>query len=184
MTNGMSQFERSGENANSAIVAEISPDDFGNKPLEGIVFQRKWEKFAFHLGGENYFAPVQLVGDFLANLPSKELGSVSPSYQPGFQLGNLREAFPDYIIAPIREALSFFNQRIPGFVMRDAVLTGVETRTSSPVRILRGKDMQSVSVSGLYPIGEGSGYAGGIMSSALDGIKAAEIIIEAFQEVN
>jgi len=134
------------------------------------------EQRAFELGGGTYDAPGQLVGDFLAGRPSTEFGSVQPSYKPGVQLGDLSNSLPDYIIAAIREALPVFERQIQGFVMADAILTGVETRTSSPIRILRGRDFQSVNITGLYPSGEGSGYAGGILSSAVDGIKVAEAV--------
>jgi uncharacterized FAD-dependent dehydrogenase len=182
VTNGMSQFARDGENANSAIVAEVYPEDFSNEPLGGFEFQRLWERNAFNLGGSDYFAPVQLVDDFKNNHRSDQLGRVKPTYRPGVRLANLDEALPGQITAAIREALGKFNGRIPGFTDKDAVLTGVETRTSCPVRILRGKDGQSISVKGIFPAGEGSGYAGGIMSSAVDGIKAAENINTLYNE--
>jgi uncharacterized FAD-dependent dehydrogenase len=178
VTNGMSQYARNEINANSAIVAEVYPSDFIGGPLEGIEYQRHWERIAFHNGGGDFNAPCQLVGDFLAGRSSTGLGSVLPSYQPGIKLSNLWDCLPDYILASIAEALPEFEKRIHGFIQDDAVVTGVETRTSSPVRILRGDDYQSVSIRGLYPIGEGSGYAGGILSSAIDGIKAAEAIIK------
>ena len=177
VTNGMSQYARDEKNANSAIVAEVYPSDFGTEPLSGIEFQKVWEKIAYQIGGENYFAPCQLLGDFLDGIPSKGLGDVVPSYTPGFELTELNQALPDYVAVAIREALPQFEKRIKGFTRKDAVLTGVETRTSAPVRILRGKDFQSASTKGLYPAGEGSGYAGGILSSAMDGIKVAEAII-------
>jgi uncharacterized FAD-dependent dehydrogenase len=176
VTNGMSQYSRNAGNANSAIVVEVFPKDYPEGPLAGIDYQRKWEKRAFELGGGTYDAPGQLVGDFLAGRPSTEFGSVQPSYKPGVHLGDLSNSLPDYIISAIREALPVFDKQIKGFVMADAILTGVETRTSSPVRIVRGRDFQSVSLPGLYPAGEGSGYAGGILSSAVDGIKAAEAV--------
>lgn len=177
VTNGMSQFARNGVNANSAIVAEVFPADFSEGPLAGFLFQRQWEQIAFELGGGNYQAPVQLVGDFLQGKISEQIGRVVPTFQPGFQLADLEKALPAEINEAIREGLRKFDQRLPGFAGPDAVLTGVETRTSCPLRITRGKDGQSLSIQGLYPVGEGSGYAGGIMSSALDGIKAAESII-------
>ena len=176
VTNGMSQYSRNAVNANSAIVVEVFPADYPESPIAGIAFQRKWEQRAFELGGGTYDAPGQLVGDFLAGRPSNEWGSVKPSYKPGVHLGDLSSSLPDEIIAAIREALPAFEKQIPGFAMADAVLTGVETRTSSPIRILRGSDFQSVNIAGLYPAGEGSGYAGGILSSAVDGIKAAEAV--------
>ncbi len=176
VTNGMSQYSRNAGNANSAIVVEVFPEDYPESPLAGIDYQRKWEQRAFELGGSTYDAPGQLVGDFLAGRPSTELGSVQPSYKPGVHLGDLSTSLPDYIIEAIREALPVFEKQIQGFVMADAILTGVETRTSSPIRILRGRDFQSVNITGLYPAGEGSGYAGGILSSAVDGIKVAEAV--------
>ena len=176
VTNGMSQYSRNAGNANSAIVVEVFPEDYPESPLAGIDYQRKWEKRAFELGGGTYNAPCQLVGDFLVGRPSTEFGSVKPSYKPGVQLGDLSTSLPGYIIEAIREALPVFEKQIQGFVMPDAILTGVETRTSSPVRILRGRNFESVNIKGLYPSGEGSGYAGGILSSAVDGIKAAEVV--------
>ena len=178
VTNGMSQYARSGANANSAIVAEVFPEDYGQHPMDGFLFQRKWEKNAFMMGGGNYDAPVQLVGDFLHGITRSGIGDVIPSYLPGYKLCDLRQALPSQVVKSIQEALPVFNRKIQGFTMPVAILTGVETRTSSPLRILRGGDFQSVSCKGLYPVGEGSGYSGGIMSSAIDGIKAAEMIIE------
>jgi uncharacterized FAD-dependent dehydrogenase len=176
VTNGMSQYSRNASNANSAIMVEVFPEDYPESPLAGIDYQRKWEQRAFELGGSNYDAPGQLVGDFLAGRPSTDFGSVSPSYKPGVQLGDLSTSLPSYIIESIREALPVFDKQIQGFIMEDAILTGVETRSSSPIRIVRGKDFQSVNISGLYPAGEGAGYAGGILSSAMDGIKVAEVV--------
>ena len=174
VTNGMSQYGRNAANANSAVVCEVSPRDYPGGPLAGIAFQRRWEEAAFQAGGENYHAPAQLVGDFLAGRASRSLGAVEPTYQPGVRPADLRACLPDYAAAAIREALPAFEEKIRGFAMEEAVLTGVETRTSSPVRILRGEDYQSITLPGLYPAGEGAGYAGGILSSAVDGIKAAE----------
>ena len=176
VTNGMSQYSRNAGNANSAILVEVFPKDYPGSPLAGIDYQRKWEQRAFELGGGTYDAPGQLVGDFLAGRPSTEFGSVLPSYKPGVHLGDLSTSLPDYIIEAIREALPVFDKQIRGFVMPNAILTGVETRSSSPIRIVRGKDFQSVNITGLYPAGEGSGYAGGILSSAVDGIKVAEAV--------
>lgn len=176
VTNGMSQYSRNAGNANSAIVVEVFPEDYPESPLAGIDYQRKWEQRAFQLGGGTYEAPGQLVGDFLDGRPSTKFGSVQPSYKPGVHLTDLSVSLPDYIIEAIREALPVFEKQIKGFVMAEAILTGVETRTSSPIRILRGKDFQSVTIRGLYPAGEGSGYAGGILSSAVDGIRAAEAV--------
>jgi uncharacterized FAD-dependent dehydrogenase len=177
VTNGMSQYSRNERNANSGIVVGITPEpDYPGHPLAGIELQRRWEAQAFKLGGENYQAPGQLLGDFLAGRPSTAFGSVKPSYTPGVHLTDLSTALPDYAIAAIREALPAFDRRIKGFAMPDALLTGVETRTSSPVRIKRGEDLQSVNTRGLYPAGEGAGYAGGILSAAVDGIKVAEAL--------
>jgi len=181
VTNGMSQYSRNERNANSAIVVGITPEDYlpyhpEGGPLAGIALQRHWESRAFELGGGNYDAPAQRVGDFLAQRASTALGSVRPSYTPGVCLGDLGDALPDYAIAAIREALPAFDRQLKGFAMPDALLTGVETRTSSPVRITRGNDYQSLNVRGLYPAGEGAGYAGGILSAAVDGIKVAEAL--------
>ena len=177
VTNGMSQYSRQERNANAAIVVGIDPQqDFPDHVFAGIDLQRKLEKLAYQLGGSNYHAPAQLVGDFLQNKPSTELASVTPSYQPGVALGDLSKALPEFAITAIREAIPAFDKKIKGFAMADAILTGVETRTSSPICIKRGKDMQSINTTGLYPTGEGAGYAGGILSAAIDGIKAAEAI--------
>jgi uncharacterized FAD-dependent dehydrogenase len=179
VTNGMSQYSRDGVNANSAIVAEVIPGDFPDDPLEGFRFQQNWEQKAFTLGGEDYCAPVQMVEDFFLGKISRQLGGIQPTYQPGVRLVDLNQLLPYQIREAIREALEEFNQRITGFSGPDAILTGIETRTSCPVRILRGKDGQSISIQGIYPVGEGSGYAGGIISSAIDGIKSAENILTA-----
>jgi hypothetical protein len=177
VTNGMSQYSRNERNANAGIVVGITPADFpGNDPLAGIELQRMLESRAFELGGGNYDAPAQLVGDFIEGKSSTALGSVEPSYKPGVHLTDLASALPDYAIEAIREALPAFDQQIKGYAMKDAVLTGVETRTSSPVRITRGDDFQSLNVRGLYPAGEGAGYAGGILSAGVDGIKVAEAV--------
>ncbi|MCK5703788.1 MAG: FAD-binding protein, partial [Cyclobacteriaceae bacterium] len=182
VTNGMSQYTRENANANSAIVAEVFPGDLGENPMDGFLFQRHWEQKAFQMGGENFNAPVQLVGDFLSGTQNIKISSVVPSYLPGYTLSNLKESLPPAIIKTILEALPVFNNKIPGFTQPDAILTGVESRTSSPLRILRGTDFQSISLRGIFPIGEGSGYAGGIMSSSIDGIKAAEHIIKIINE--
>lgn len=180
VTNGMSQYSRHERNANSAIVVGISPEDYdenGSKDnvLAGIEFQRRLEETAFKLGGENYDAPVQLVGDFLAGRKSGEHGTVEPSYKPGVKYCDLSETLPDYAIEAIREALPAFERKIKGFSMADATLTAVETRTSSPINITRDKEsFESVNTKGLYPAGEGAGYAGGILSAGIDGIKVAE----------
>ncbi|HVL10672.1 MAG TPA: NAD(P)/FAD-dependent oxidoreductase [Burkholderiaceae bacterium] len=176
VTNGMSQYSRNERNANAGIVVGITPDDFPGGPLAGIAFQRQWETRAFELGGGDYSAPGQLVGDFIAGRPSTTLGAVQPSYTPAVRPTDLSTALPEYIISAIREALPQIDRKIAGFAMHDAVLTGVETRTSSPVRIRRGDDYQSVNVRGLYPAGEGAGYAGGIYSAAIDGIEVAEAV--------
>ncbi len=176
VTNGMSQYSRNERNANAGIVVGLTPADCGEGPLAGIDFQRELESRAYLLGGENYNAPGQLVGDFIANQASTKFGSVLPSYKPGVTLGDLSHALPDYAIAAIREALPAFDKKIPGFALADALLTGVETRTSSPVRIKRNEDFQSINTRGFYPAGEGAGYAGGIMSAAIDGIRVAEAV--------
>ena len=188
VTNGMSQYSRNERNANAGIVVGITPQDYRQdgradgtvNPLDGIAFQRHWESRAFELGGENYEAPGQLVGDFIKGQKSAALGSVLPSYTPGVRLTDLGErgnsSLPGYAIAALREALPAFERQIKGFSMPDAVLTGVETRTSSPLRITRGRDHQSLNVKGLYPAGEGAGYAGGIMSAGVDGIEVAEAL--------
>jgi hypothetical protein len=194
VTNGMSQYSRNERNANAGIVVGIDPEDYRQDqsrrgtgavpPLDGIAFQRQWESRAFELGGGGYVAPGQLVGDFIAGrhgaAVTREFGSVMPSYQPGVHLTDLnvkgRESLPPYALEAIREALPAFDRQIKGFSMKDAVLTGVETRTSSPLRIPRGRDGQSLNVRGLYPAGEGAGYAGGIMSAGVDGIEAAEAV--------
>ena len=199
VTNGMSQYSRNERNANAGIVVGIDPRDYptdtasfhaafgdsvnpqkrpddAHHPLSGIVLQRRLESNAYVLGGSSYEAPAQLVGDFMADRTSTTLGSVTPSYKPGVKLGNLADALPHYAIAAIRDALPVFGKKIKGFDMDDAVLTGVETRTSSPLRITRGEDFQSLNVAGLYPAGEGASYAGGILSAGVDGIKVAEAL--------
>ena len=176
VTNGMSQYSRNERNANSGIVVGITPEDYRGDVLAGIEFQRKWEARAFDLGGQDYCAPGQLVGDFLAGRASTTLGAVTPSYKPGVHLCDLSSALPDYAIAAMREALPVFERQIKGFAMHDAVLTGVETRTSSPLRIKRGSDFHNLNTRGLYPAGEGAGYAGGILSAAVDGIEVAEAV--------
>jgi uncharacterized FAD-dependent dehydrogenase len=180
VTNGMSQYSRNERNANAGIVVGITPADFpggvGDPPLAGMQLQHRLEAHAFELGGGTYEAPGQLVGDFLAGRASTRLGSVMPSYKPGVRLTDLSTALPSYAIEAIRQALPAFDRQIKGFAMPDAVLTGVETRTSSPLRMTRGEDCQSVNVKGLYPAGEGAGYAGGILSAGVDGIKVAEAL--------
>ncbi|MEJ2108743.1 MAG: hypothetical protein P8Z37_02305 [Acidobacteriota bacterium] len=177
VTNGMSSHARNRVNANSALLVGIAPTDFsGEGPLAGLAFQRYWEKRAYDLGGGGYRAPAQLVGDFLAARVSRTLGDIEPSYQPGVSLSDLAQSLPEYAVDALREALPIFERKIKGFSRPDAVLTGVETRSSSPVRIIRNSSMESVSAEGLFPAGEGAGYAGGIISAAVDGIKAAEAI--------
>lgn len=176
VTNGMSQYSRNERNANSGLVVGITPDDFPAHPLAGIDLQRLLETHAFILGGSNYQAPGQLVGDFLAGIASTTWGTVQPSYTPGVHLCDLSTALPDYAITAIREAIPAFDKKIKGFAMHDAILTGVETRTSSPIRIKRKNDYQSINIKGLYPAGEGAGYAGGILSAAVDGIRVAEAL--------
>jgi len=174
VTNGMSQYSRAERNANSAIVVGIDPSDYPGNPLAGIDFQRALERNAYVLGGSNYDAPAQKVGNFLKGTSSETVGSVVPSFQPGIKLTDLSKALPDFCIEAIREAIPVFNRKIKGFALEDALLTGVETRTSAPICIKRGKDFQSINTHGLYPAGEGAGYAGGILSAAIDGIKVAE----------
>jgi uncharacterized FAD-dependent dehydrogenase len=176
VTNGMSQYSRNERNANAGIVVGITPEDYPGGPLAGLDFQRQIESHAYVLGGSTYEAPGQLVGDFLMGRASTELGSVTPSYKPGVHLTDLATSLPDYAIEAIREAIPAFEKQIKGFSMHDAILTGVETRTSSPLRITRGADFQSLNVKGLYPAGEGAGYAGGILSAGVDGIRVAEAL--------
>jgi uncharacterized protein len=174
VTNGMSQYSRAERNANAGIVVGITPDDYPGDALAGMHFQRYWERRAFEVGGRDYFAPAQLVGDFLADRPSTALGAVVPSYKPGVRPTDMNLCLPEFATTAMREALAAFDKDIAGFAMRDAVMTGVETRTSSPIRIKRGADLQSLNTRGLYPAGEGAGYAGGILSAAVDGIRVAE----------
>jgi len=176
VTNGMSQYSRNERNANAGIVVGITPEDYPGGPLAGLDFQRQIESHAYVLGGSTYEAPGQLVGDFLMGRASTELGSVTPSYKPGVHLTDLATSLPDYAIQAIREAIPAFEKQIKGFSMHDAILTGVETRTSSPLRMTRGADFQSLNVKGLYPAGEGAGYAGGILSAGVDGIRVAEAL--------
>jgi len=185
VTNGMSQYSRNERNANAGIVVGIEPQDYAHYDkgvpgetgvLAGVALQRHWESQAFLQGGASYAAPGQRVGDFLAGVPSKTLGSVVPSYKPGVLATDLSACLPDYAIAAIREAIPAFGRQIRGYDMEDAVLTGVESRTSCPIRVPRGEDFQSTNTRGLYPAGEGAGYAGGILSAGVDGIKVAEAI--------
>ena len=202
VTNGMSQYSRAERNANAGFVVGIAPEDYPQDeaalqralgdglghgpqphgqvhPLAGIALQHQWEAQAYVLGGSNYSAPAQLVGDFLAGRPSSALGSVQPSYRPGIALGDLSTALPSYAIAALREALPAMGRKIKGYDMPEALLTGVETRTSSPLRIDRGEDFQSLNTPGLFPAGEGAGYAGGILSAGVDGIKVGEAVARA-----
>lgn len=182
VTNGMSQYSRNERNANAGIVVNIDPTDFLEdailNPLAGVVLQRQLETHAYTLGSPSgaYFAPAQLVGDFLANRSSTQLGKIIPSYKPGVHLTNLSSLLPDFAIIAMREALPAFGKKIKGFDRYDAILTGVETRTSSPMRVTRAENFQSINVKGLYPAGEGAGYAGGILSAGVDGIKVAQAV--------
>ena len=181
VTNGMSEHARDGKNANSALLVGVTPEDFGDgDPLSGIAFQRLWESRAFNLGGGNYKAPAQLVGDFLQGKPSASWGAVIPTYPRGVVLTDLHQCLPPYVTDTLKEALLSFNQKMPGFAWEEAILTGVETRSSSPVRIVRNDNFQA-SLAGLYPAGEGAGYAGGIVSAAVDGLRVAEAIIRRYR---
>lgn len=183
VSNGMSEYKRDGKNANSALLVGVAPDDFGSEhPLAGIDFQRKWESLAYMAGGGSYKAPAQLVEDFLNDRISTGWGEVLPTYKPGVAFADMRSCLPGYVIDTLKEAIMYFGTRLKGFDRGDSILTGVETRSSSPVRITRDMDYQS-NIKGLYPIGEGSGYAGGIMSSAVDGLRIAEKIMEQFAPV-
>jgi hypothetical protein len=178
VTNGMSLHARNFQNGNSALLVNVAAADFGHgHPLSGIAFQKQWEEKAFVAGGRNYFAPVQRVGDFLAGKPSSSMGEVVPSYSPGITPCDLRECLPGFAAEALRQAIPRLENTLKGFAMADAVMTGVESRSSSPVSILRDEDFQSLSVQGVYPAGEGAGYAGGIVSSAVDGIRVAEAIL-------
>jgi hypothetical protein len=177
VTNGMSRHSRNKPNANSALLVGITPRDFGStSPLAGIEFQRRWERKAFETGGNNYFAPVQLVGDYLSGRSSDSLGDVRPSYTPGITLCDLAECLPGFVVETLRLAIPQMDKKLKGFARNDAVMTAVESRSSSPIRIVRNETLQSPAIKGLYPAGEGAGYAGGIISSAVDGIKIAEAI--------
>jgi uncharacterized FAD-dependent dehydrogenase len=181
VTNGMSQYSRNERNANSGFVVGIDPErDYPGHPLAGIEFQRKWESLAYTAGGSTYAAPAQKVGDFLAGKPSEALGVVEPSYKPGIKMTDLAECLPPFVLEAMREALPVFGRQIAGYDHPDVLMTGVETRTSSPIRVTRGKDLQSLNVAGLFPAGEGAGYAGGILSAAVDGIKVAEAVAAAY----
>ena len=184
VTNGMSQYSRNERNANSAIVVGIDPEqDYPNHPLAGIELQRQLETLAFELGGKDYSAPAQTIGDFLKGKPNSELGDVKPSYTPGITLTDLSKALPDFAVDAIREAIPAFNKKIQGFSSDDGLLTGVETRTSSPISIKRNKEFQSINTEGLFPAGEGAGYAGGILSAGIDGIKVAEAVAKSMLNI-
>lgn len=177
VTNGMSMRARDGENINSGLLVGIGPNDFKDThPLGGMRFQEYWEKQAFILGGGDYCAPIQTVGDFLTNKATKTLGSIMPTYKPGVKPENLRKCLPDYVSDTLSSAIPIFDRSLRGFADSNAIMTGIETRSSSPVRILRGEDFQSV-IRGIFPCGEGAGYAGGITSAAVDGIKVAEALV-------
>jgi uncharacterized FAD-dependent dehydrogenase len=176
VTNGMSQYSRAERNANAGIVVGISPADYPGDVLAGVEYQRHWESAAFLAGGGDYRAPGQLVGDFLAGRASTVLGDVLPSYRPGVTPTDLARCLPEFAVLAMREALLAFDRQLPGFARPDAVMTGVETRTSSPIRIRRGWDFQSLNTAGLFPAGEGAGYAGGILSAGVDGIRVAEAV--------
>lgn len=177
VTNGMSVYARNGENANSAVLVNVTPNDFkGESPLEGMYFQKDLEQKAFKLGGSNYNAPIQRFEDFEKNVKSTHIGEIKPTYKPGVTLSNLNEILPDFISKTLIEGIKYFDKSIKGFAHPDAILTGVETRSSSPVQITRNENKQS-NIKGLYPCGEGAGYAGGIMSAAVDGIKCAIAVL-------
>ncbi len=173
----MSQYSRNAHNANSGLVVGIEPiRDYPGHPLAGIELQRKWETLAYEAGGSTYEAPAQTVRDFLAGQASSALGEVTPSYKPGVQPSDLTRCLPDFVIEALREAIPVFGRQIRDYDHPDVLLTGIESRTSSPVRITRGSDFQSINTAHLYPAGEGAGYAGGILSAAVDGIKVAEAV--------
>lgn len=184
VTNGMSEYKRDGENANSAIVVGVTPDDFkGSDPLAGVEFQRHYEKLAYEVGGGLYMAPVQLVGDFLNDRITNKIGNIKPSYTRGYTFANIKDCLPDYVTAVLKEGIINFDRKIKGFSDNDAVLTGIETRTSAPVRMLRDENCEAEGLRGLYPAGEGAGYAGGIISSAVDGVRAAEKIMQKYAPI-
>jgi uncharacterized FAD-dependent dehydrogenase len=184
VTNGMSNFRRDKDNSNSAIVVSVKESDFqGDTPLKGMEFQRHYENLAYILGGGGYSAPVQLVGDFLKDKVSTKLGEIKPTYKPGYEFRDLRKCLPNYVVDALKEGFVSFDRKIKGFTNNDAVLTGIETRTSAPVKISRNEKLQSISVEGLYPCGEGAGFAGGIMSAAVDGIKTAESIMKEYHSL-
>lgn len=177
-TNGMSYYKREGRNANSALVVTVGPKDFGENPLAGMEFQRYYESLAYNLGGGGFKAPIQLVGDFLKDRASKALGRIEPTYTPGYEFRDMRQCLPSYVVDALKEGIITFNSKIKGYADDEAVLTGIETRTSAPARIERNENLQSVSAKGIFPAGEGAGYAGGIMSAAVDGLRIAERIMK------
>ena len=180
----MSYHARDLQNANSALVVTVGPKDFeSDNPLSGMEYQRYYEGLAYKVGGGNYHAPVQLLGDFMKDKVSTKLGSVTPTYRPGYEFKDLRETLPYYVIDTLKDGILSFDKKIKGYGMNDAILTGIETRTSAPVRISRNEKLQSISAEGLYPTGEGAGFAGGIVSAAVDGIKVAEKIISEYRNI-
>lgn len=179
VTNGMSNYKRDKANANSALVVTVEPKDFAsNNPLSGMEFQRHYEALAYNLGGGNYLAPIQLVGDFLKDRVSKNIGRITPSYKPGYEFKDLNQCLPSYVASALKEGLISFDKKIKGYAAEDVVMTGIETRTSAPIRIERNENLQNSKVFGLYPAGEGAGYAGGIISAAVDGLRIAENIMK------
>ncbi|MGE4283563.1 MAG: NAD(P)/FAD-dependent oxidoreductase [Clostridia bacterium] len=185
VTNGMSEFARDRENANSALVVSVGPQDFeSSHPLAGVEFQRKWERLAFKIGGNNYSAPAQLVGDFLSGTGSKRIGAIKPSYTGNVAPADLAECLPEYVIKTMKEGLVYFDKKVKGYAETNVIMTGVETRTSAPIRINRSETGEAVNLKGLYPTGEGAGYAGGIISAAVDGIRAAEQIIKKYSPID
>ena len=178
VTNGMSYFLRDGKNANSAVLVNVVPEDFeDSSPLSGIYFQKDLEEKAFALGGSNYYAPIQRLEDFIQNKKSEFIGSVKPTYLPGVTLSNLNDILPEFVATTLKEGLAYFDTKLKGFANPNSILTGLETRSSSPVKIPRNENFVS-NIAGIYPCGEGAGYAGGIMSAAVDGIKCAIAILE------
>ena len=180
--NGMSYYARDKANANSAILVQVNPEDFPEGSLGGITFQEDIEKKAYQLGGNNLKAPVQKVADYYQHKKSEELGKVIPSYMPGTVLEDINEVFPEFINRNLKEGLQLMNERMPGFIDEDTIITAVESRSSAPIRILRNQDMEATRFNWIYPLGEGAGYSGGIMSSAVDGIRGAEAILKRNEE--
>jgi uncharacterized FAD-dependent dehydrogenase len=181
VTNGMSEFAREGKNSNSALVVSVTPADFGHNPLDGVNYQSNLERLAFDIGGRSFKAPIQTVGGFISNSNLFNLGSIAPTYQVGYKEANLNLLFDEKISNILKTGLSYFDKKVTGFSCDDAVLTGVETRTSSPIRIIRGESFEAFGIEGLYPCGEGAGYAGGIMSAAVDGLKISEAVISKYK---